>query len=185
MASDWRHYLEGKDPAFPERTLTAALTSICEDIQAMQDDGATADTRLAYYLIDMQPVPTGALLHLTTGGYFARRRVWVLHSRFRYFHPERRRAGLPEDAAALVDQLTASQASVTLVNTNPVMPRTITIQAGGYAEHEFTNVTLGAKTVPINGRRLTLRQAPRAGANRRFTVKRYARRPTFAFPWNQ
>jgi hypothetical protein len=68
MASDWRHYLEGKDPAFPERTLTAVLTSICEDIQAMQDDGATADTRLAYYLIDMQPVPTGALLHLTTGG---------------------------------------------------------------------------------------------------------------------
>ncbi len=182
---DWLNYLEGKDPAFPERTLTAALTSIRKDIQVMHDDDTTADTRLADYLLDMQPVTTDALLNLSTGGYFARGRVWVLHSRFRYFDPERRRAGLPEDVAALVDQLTASEASVTLVNTNPVTPRTITIQAGGYAEHEFTNVTLDGKTVPINGRHLTLRLSAGAGAKLRFTMKRYAQRPTFAFPWNQ
>lgn len=182
---EWLNYLEGKDPAFPERTLTAALASIRKDVQAMLDDDTTADTRLADYLLDMQPVTTDALLNLTTGGYFARGRVWVLHSRFRYFNPERRRAGLPEDVAALVDQLTATEASVTLVNTNPVVPRTITVQAGGYAEHEFTNVSLDGKTVPINGRHLTLRLAPGAGAKLRFTMKRYAKRPTFAFPWNQ
>jgi hypothetical protein len=151
----------------------------------MDTDPTTADTRLADYLLDVMPVTTDALLNLTTGGYFSNGRIWVLHSRFRYFDPEKRRAGLPEDVAALVDQLGADAAGVTVVNTNQVEARTVTVQAGGYGEHRFESVTVDGKTVPVGGRHVTLRLAPGSGARLQFAMKRYAQAPTFAFPWDQ
>ena len=53
--------------------------------------------------------------------------------------------------AALVDSLSADAASVTLVNTNQLEPRTIVIQAGGYAEHRFISATLDGRTAAIDG----------------------------------
>ena len=89
----------------------------------IRTDQTTPNTRLGDYLLDLQPVATNALTNLTLGGYFARGRIWVLHSRFRYFDPERRRAGLPPDVGALVEKLGAD--SATIVNTNPLEPRTV------------------------------------------------------------
>ncbi|MCX6611358.1 MAG: hypothetical protein NTW74_10970 [Acidobacteria bacterium] len=181
----WLNYVEGNDPTYPEKALTKAFSNIRADIQKMNEDPTTPDTRLADYLLDSMPVNTDDLLNLTTGGYFANGRIWVLHSRFRYFDPEKRRAGLPEDVAALVDQLGNDTASVTLVNTNPVEPRTVTIQAGGYAEHQFNSVTANGKTTPIQGRHITLQLAPGAGTRLNFAMRRYQNAPTFHFPWNQ
>ncbi len=180
----WLDYLEGKDDAYPLKALNSAFASIRQNMKEIVEDTTTADTRLADYLLDSQPVTTDALLNLTTGGYFSSGRIWVLHSRFRYFDPERRRAGLPEDVAALVDKLTADSASVTLVNTNPVSPRTVTIQAGGYGEHEFSSVLMDGKTVPVNGRHLTLKLAPGSGTKLNFAMRRYQNPPTFHFPWD-
>ena len=42
----------------------------------------------------------------------------VLHARVRYFDPVRRRPGLPEDVAALVESLTDDSTSLVLVNLN-------------------------------------------------------------------
>ncbi|MGH1559154.1 hypothetical protein ACRAWD_18630 [Caulobacter segnis] len=39
--------------------------------------------------------------------------------RLRWFDPERRRAGVPPDVAALVEKLSDDETVVTLVNTNP------------------------------------------------------------------
>jgi hypothetical protein len=181
----WLNYVEGNDPTYPEKALAKAFSNIRTDVQKMNEDPTTPDTRLADYLLDSMPVTTDDLLNLTTGGYFANGRIWVLHSRFRYFDPEKRRAGLPEDVAALVDQLGNDTASVTLVNTNPVEPRTVTIQAGGYAEHQFNSVTANGKTTQINGRHLTLHLAPGTGTKLNFSMRRYQNAPTFHFPWNQ
>jgi len=181
----WLNFLEGNDQDYPVKALTSAFASIRKDVLAMDSDTSTPDTRLADYLLDMQPVNTDALFNLTTGGYFANGRVWVMHSRFRYFDPERRRAGLPEDVAALVDQMGADSASVTIVNTNPVTSRSITIQAGGYGEHQFESVTIDGKSTPVNGRLLTLRLSPGSGTKLNFKMKRYSNAPTFSFPWDQ
>lgn len=181
----WIEYLEGKDKDYPVKALTAGFASIRQNIKEMEEDPTTADTRLADYLLDSQPVTTDALLNLTTGGYFSNGRVWVLHSRLRYFDPEKRRAGLPEDVAALVDQLGPDSTGVTIVNTNPVEPRTVTVQAGGYGEHAFTTMGIDGKSTPVNGRHFTLRLAPGAGVKLNLGMKRYANAPTFAFPWNQ
>ena len=74
-------------------------------MEQIRNDPTTADTRLADYLLGFNPAATDALLNLTTGGYFANGKIWILHSRFRYFDPVRRRAGLPQDVGALVEKL--------------------------------------------------------------------------------
>jgi hypothetical protein len=111
--------------------------------------------------------------------------VWVLHSRFRYFDPVKRRAGLPEDVAALVEKLGADSATLTLVNTNPVDAREVVVQAGGYGEHRFEAVTVNGRTATFSGPVITVRLNPGTGARFDFKMTRYANRPTLAHPWDR
>lgn len=181
----WLGFLEGKIPDFPEKALQEDMSWLRRRLEMIRTDPTTADTRLADYLLDFNPAATNALVNLTLGGYFANGRIWVLHSRFRHFDPEKRRAGLPEDVAALVNSLGAESSSLTLVNTNPAKVREVAVQAGGYGEHQFVSATVNGKSVPVNGPVLNVRLEPGAGAVIEFQMKRYANRPTFAFPWDR
>jgi hypothetical protein len=181
----WLGYLEGKLPDYPEKALRQDLNHVRHKVAEFTEDQTTADSRLADYLLDYNPAATAALLNLTVGGYFANGRVWVLHSRFRHFDPVKRRAGLPEDVAALVEKLEANSATMTLVNTNPLDSREVVVQAGGYGEHRFEAVTVNGQTTTVNGPVLTVRLAPGAGARLQFQMTRYANKPTFAFPWDR
>ncbi len=183
--SVWLGYLEGKRPDYPEKVLQSDLTKVRQKVQAFTEDQTTADSRLADYLLDYNPAATGALLNLTIGGYFANGRIWTLHSRFRHFDPVNRRAGLPQDVAALVEKLEADSAQLTLVNTNQLESREIIVQAGGYGEHQFNAVTVDGKTTPLNSPTLTLRLQPGTGTRLSFQMTRYANKPTFAFPWDR
>lgn len=181
----WLAFLEGKMPDFPEKALRGDLDWVRRKVEMIHRDETTADTRLADYLLDLNPAATNALVNLTLGGYFARGRIWVLHSRFRYFDPEKRRAGLPEDVAALVEKLGADSATLTLVNVNPVEARTVVVQAGAYGEHRFETATTNGKTVTIGGPLLTVRLEPGAGSRIEFKMARYVNRPTLAHPWDR
>ncbi|HYI92768.1 MAG TPA: hypothetical protein VEX68_04435 [Bryobacteraceae bacterium] len=181
----WVAFLEGKDPEHPVKTLQADLEKLRKTVVQIETDPTTADTRLADYLQDLNPVETDALANLTMGAYFSNGRIWGLHSRFRYFDPVRRRAGLPEDVAALVEKLEADGAMLTLVNVDPVEARTLVVQAGGYGEHRFESVEMNGKTTPIAGPLLNVRLEPGAGARLRFRMARYVNPPTLAFPWDR
>jgi len=181
----WIGYLEGKEPDYPVRALRADLATVRRKAEQIRNDPTTADTRLADYLLDFNPAVTNALTNLTLGGYFASGRIWVLHSRFRYFDPVERRAGLPADTGALVEKLSADSATLTLANLNPVEPRTIVVQAGGYGEHRFDSATVDGKSTQIAGPALTVHLEPGAGSRIEFKMTRYANRPTFAFPWDR
>ena len=181
----WLGFLEGKIPDYPEKALQEDLMRIRRRMEMIRTDQTSADSRLADYLLDYNPATTDTLTNLTLGGYFAQGRIWVLHSRLRYFDPIRRRAGLPEDVGALVQKLTADSATLTLVNTNPIEPRSVAVQGGGYGEHQFTAVTTGGKTTAFTGPVFTVRLEPGAGAQLELKMARYARRPTFAFPWDR
>jgi len=181
----WMGFLDGKLPDYPEKTLTADLMRIRLKMQMIDEDETTADSRLADYLLDLNPATTNSLTNLTIGGYFARGRIWVLHSRFRLFDPIKRRAGLPEDVGSLVEKLGADSATMTLVNINPLEAREVVVQAGGYGEHRFESVTVNGKPSPVNSPVLTVRLAPGAGAKLEFKMKRYANAPTFAHPWDR
>jgi hypothetical protein len=184
-SAPWLGYLDGKVPDFPENALRADLARVRHKVEMIRTDQTSADTRLADYLLDFNPATTNGLTNLTLGGYFARGRIWVLHSRFRYFDPVKRRAGLPPDVGALVEKLGGDSADLVLVNTNPIESRELVVQAGGYGEHRFDSVTIDGTTRAVNGPLLTVRLEPGAGARLQFRMTRYAQRPTLAFPWQR
>lgn len=180
----WIGYLEGQDSTYPAKALRADLEHVRRRMEAIRTDPTTADTRLADYLLGLMPAETDALTNLMTGGYFAGR-IWTLHSRFRYFDPEKRRAGIPEDIAALVEKMSADAATLTLVNTNLLEARTVLVQAGGYGEHQFISASAGGQTVPVDASVLSVRLEPGAGSSIEFKMKRYTNAPTWAHPWDR
>ena len=109
-----------------------------------------------------------------------------LYCRLRYFDPAGKRAGIPEDTAALVEKLTADSVTVTLVNTDPVVPKDVVIQGGAYAEHDIVSVTEdGGTKTSIGGSAFSVRLDPGCGAKLVIEMKRYANQPTLAFPWDK
>jgi hypothetical protein len=181
----WVGFLEGKNPDYPEQALRADLATVRQKMEQLRADRTTADTRLADYLLDFNPAATNSLVNLMLGGYFANGRIWVLHSRFRYFDPVKRRAGLPDDVGALVENLGPDSATLTLVNVNPIEARTVVVQGGAYGEHQFESATIEGRAINISGPIVSVRLEPGAGSRLEFKMKRYANRPTLAHPWDR
>lgn len=178
----WIEYLEGKDPSYPVKALRKDLETVRRKVQMIREDETTADTRLADYLLDLNPAATDALTNLSLGGYFAGR-IWTLHSRFRYFDPVRRRAGLPPDVGALVEKLSAEAATLTLVNLDPVEAREVVVQAGGYGEHRIMEAAAAGATLAVKGSNLRVLLAPGCGARIEIKMARYVNAPTLRTPW--
>ena len=154
-------------------------------VEKMHNDPTTPGTRLADWPLRMTPAQTDALTNLMLGGYFASGRIWMLHSRLRYFDPESRRAGAPEHLGALVEKLEDDGVTVTLVNTDPVNPLSVIVQAGAYAEHQFVAATVDGDTVTIDQPYISVRIEPGCGSRIAFKMKRYANQPSLAFPWQR
>lgn len=184
VASDpWFNYLAGKDKDYPERRMRGDFALMRQHVQGIRSDTTTPDTRLADDPMENNPASVTSLIELALGGLHPGRGGSALFCRLRYFDAEVRRAGLPEDVAALIDEMTADQVSLTLVNVSQISPRTVIVQAGGYAEHRFTSATIGGQTQALDGPHLTVNLAPGAGARLVLNMERYARQPTMDFPW--
>jgi hypothetical protein len=182
----WLAYLEGKKPDYPEEALRKDLAQVRRMVDEMKKDPTTPDSRLAdWVLLGFPQTATEALMNLMLGGYSYNKLIWPLHSRVRYFDPVRRRAGVPEDVAALVDQLTADSMSLTLVNVNQLEPRIVTVQAGAYGEHQFTGVQFNSSRREIDHPFVNVRLEPGCGARLVFDMTRYANQPTLAHPWTR
>ena len=100
---------------------------------SVRDDKTTPDTRLADDPLPFSPAVVTALVNLTTGGLYPGHLASPLHARVRYFDPATRRAGLPDGVAALVEKLSADATTLTLVNIDPLAPRTVVVQGGAMA----------------------------------------------------
>ena len=177
-------YLDAKDLKYPETALRRDLERLRQRVEGFRKDPSTPDTRLADDSIKFNPASVDSLIELAVGGLPPKHRGKLLFARLRYFDSDRRRAGLPEGVAALIDRMTDFETAVTLVNTNQVEARTVIVQAGGYGEHEFVEVQWGPEIQPLTGRHLTVRLAPGAGQRLIFKMRRFANTPTLAFPWS-
>ena len=131
------------------------------------------------------PAATESMVQLMGGALLPGREGGLLNARLRYFDPGRRRAGVPEDVAALVSELSATRTVVTLVNLNLVQSRTVIVQGGGYGEHQLVSVTDGNRTTPIDSPLLTVRLDPGCGQKLVLEMKRYANTPTVKHPWHR
>jgi len=192
----WVSYLEGKDAGWPVKALRADLERVRARAQAQRDDKTTPDTRLADATLDINPATVTTLIHQMEGGINIARPSWsgtspsqggaLRYARLRWFDPERRRAGVPPDVGALVETLGADETVVTLVNTNPVAARTVTVQGGAYGEHQILSAAVGQEAAtPVDASAFTLRLAPGAGTRLTLKMKRYTNAPTLSFPWEQ
>ncbi|MEX2285733.1 MAG: hypothetical protein WD648_01510 [Planctomycetaceae bacterium] len=181
----WLAYLEGKSPAYPEQALQAEFAALREKVEAMRKDPTTPDTRLSDDPMPYNPATLQTLINVMLGGIHPGQRGAPLHCRVRYFDPERRRAGVPEDVAALVDRLSDGETSMTLVNVSQTEPRTVIVQTGGYAEHQCESVTDGSKRFSVDSSTFTVKLAPGCGTRLTLTHRRYANPPTMRFPWER
>jgi hypothetical protein len=151
----------------------------------MGNDDTTPDTRLADDPMNFNPATVSSLIQLMWGGLPPDLRARALFSNLRYFDPVKRRAGIPEDVAALVERMTGDSVTVTLVNINQTESRELVVQAGGYAESQFDAVEWNSQTVPLNTREITIRLDPGAGGKLAFKMRRFVNQPTVAFPWDR
>ncbi|HKB42432.1 MAG TPA: hypothetical protein VKD72_38755, partial [Gemmataceae bacterium] len=181
----WLDYLEGKDPKYPEVALRADLERVRRRVRGMRDDPTTPDTRLSDDPMRFGMADVGSLVELMVGGLHIRRLGSVLHCRVRYFDPVKRRAGLPDGVAALVEKLTADSVTLTLVNTDVLDGRTLIVQAGGYGEHEFVAVAIDGRKTKVGAAHLRVRLAAGAGARLVLQMRRYVHQPRLAFPWDR
>ncbi|MFB6136458.1 MAG: hypothetical protein ABEJ04_06830 [Halobacteriaceae archaeon] len=186
----WVAYLDGEYPDYPTEILRHNLEHVRERVAAVETDDQDPATYGDYYLARRNPVTTEALVQLTTGAPQEVFNGGLPLSTLRHFDPERRRPGLPDGVAALVTDLDPDAATVAFVNLADE-PRTVTVQAGGFAEHRFTAVAVDADGEGGRGReRADARtvDVDLAGSSRgtvAFGLDRFARDPTYAFPWNR
>lgn len=190
----WIAFLEGRNAGYAETALKADLDRVGDRVAAIRDDRTTPQTRLADWPIDKNPASANALIQTLTGGLHIARPPWSptsppqggvpLHCRLRYFDADRRRAGVPEDVAALVTALGDRSTEVTLINTGTT-PRTVIVQGGAYGEHRVDAVTVDSVQQAVGGRSFVLKLEPGCGARLTLAMTRYANRPTLAFPWDR
>ena len=183
--NDWLEFLEGHKPTYPEEALRRELERVRTRVQAIRKDQTTPDTRLADDPLNLNPASVSALMQLMWGALPPDVRARTLFAGLRYFDPVKRRAGMPEDVAALVEQMTGEMLTVTLANLNQSTNRELVVQAGGYGEHQFESVQWNGQPVALNAREVAVRLEPGAGGKLAFKLRRFVNQPTVAFPWER
>ncbi len=181
----WLSFLDGRNPSYPEAVLRRDFAAIRERVKGMRADTTTPDSRLADDPMKYNPASVQSLLQLMMGGIDPQRWASILHCRIRYFDPVRRRAGIPVDVAALIENMTDREVVLTMVNTNQIEARTVIVQAGGYAEHQFKSVSAAKRNYTVDAPDFKVRLAPGCGARLLIQMNRYVNRPTMAFPWDR
>ncbi|MFN0169315.1 MAG: hypothetical protein ACKV22_23070 [Bryobacteraceae bacterium] len=191
----WIDFLQGNDPGYPVRALQDAFARIRWIIAGIRSDHSTPDTRNADgpHQIRLSPeaplgvigAVTGALTNLTLG---ARQPHWsggLLYAELRYFDPERRRPGLPQDVAALVTSITPEAVTLMLVNLDQTQSRDLIVQTGAYGEHQTRRVAAAGGARNIDHHFFRIRLKAGSGGEIRIERAKYANQPSFAFPWSR
>ena len=182
--SPWLQFLSGDNPDFPETAMRQDLEQIRQCVVGMRQDQTTPDTRLADDPMKYNPARVSSLLKLMLGGIQPGRNASILHCRLRYFDPTNKRAGIPDGVAALIENMTDDSVTLTLVNTDQLSPKQVVLQGGGYAEHDILSVQTSTYNESVMAPHLTVILQPGAGKKLTLKMKRYANRPTMAFPWS-
>ena len=112
----------------------------------------------------------------------------LLRATVRYYDADLKRPGLPQDIAACVDKLGPETVGVQLVNLSHSHCRRVIVQAGAFAEHQFTEVEYVAdsieKTVAADSRYIEVTLPPSTAIGMECGLKRFVNRPSYAFPWH-
>jgi hypothetical protein len=182
----WVRFLLGENPDYPEEMLRRDFGTIRQRVEdGIRNEMLTPDTRLSDNPNPFNPAVVRTLARLMLGGLETGNAAFPLQARVRYFDPERRRAGIPADVAALVEQMSARETVIQLVNLNQVEARSLVVQGGGYGEHRIVEArTDSGAVIPVDGAWCAVYLEPGCGGRLTLEMERYANAPTMAFPWD-
>src|SRR5690606_7650890 len=106
-------------------------------------------------------------------------------SRLRKFDAARRRTRFLEEDAVLIEHMSYNHVSVTFVNLNQSMAKSLIVQGGAYAEHQLVSVSDGKTTAKLDAPHFPLRLSPGAGARLTIRMRRHVNDPTLHLPWHE
>jgi hypothetical protein len=180
----WTRFLAGELPDYPEQILQANYQEVCRRLEMVLGDQADLKKVDEHHWQQRNPVVTEALVQLTTGG--PQTIYWggLAQGRVRYFDEEARRPGLPQDVGALVYRLEPEAMGLKLVNLSVHQTREVIVGAGSFGEHQFLELRAGQEKLKVEGRYFRVRLRPGTQIDLEIGMRRYANRPTYAFPWH-
>jgi hypothetical protein len=187
----WFGYVCGENPGYPEQALADTMACMRGRLEQIEnDDWAQLEAWDVHHWQNLNPVVPEGLVQMAMGTPAAIYHGGLMHASVRYFDPERRRAGLPEHVAALVEQVRPEGIRLTLVNTDLVQEHDVVVQGGAFGEHSFvqTREVDGEDMHPLGAgaRYLTVRLGPGAQFCADLELRRFANDPSYALPpWEQ
>ncbi|MBI2193441.1 MAG: hypothetical protein HYU36_15810 [Planctomycetes bacterium] len=188
-AAPWFAYVQGNNPDFPDRVLSETHIELCRRLELMRNDHADPETWDVHHWQEINPVVCEGMAQLMLGSPAAIYHGGLLHASVRYFDPASRRPGLPQHVAAAVERVSPDALVLVLVNTDALQASEVLVQAGAYAEHQFTEarrLDASGKEVGntrVHARHVLVRLGPGAQARLKLGVRRYAHAPSYDLPW--
>jgi hypothetical protein len=184
----WFGYIAGENPGFPNQILEDTYTCMQQRLDKIDnDDWENLETWDVHHWQDLNPVVPEGLIQMAMGTPAAIYHGGLLHASVRYFDPLANRPGLPEHVAALVESITPDSIVLNLVNIDPLADHEVMVQAGGFGEHNFTEVKVlntATSDTPssVNGRYLHVSLGPWTQVKLHLGINRYVNQPTYTFP---
>ncbi len=206
----WFEFIQGNFPNYPVEILKANLKLIEIQLQKMRSntgdprtwptyDPATADVEVGLdlripgysihawqefnpiYFEGLSQLLSGAPMHISHGG--------LQFGKIRYFDGQKKRSGLPDDVAAMVESVTAELMRVQVINLSSTEHRVLTLQAGNFGENRLDSVKITYENgqifeMVINNKWFTLELSAGAGASLDFAYSRYVNQPTYETPYS-
>ena len=178
----WIQFLLGRNPDWPAGILRANWAESQRRLGLIRTDKTDPEAMDVHHWQERNPLVLEGLVQQMMGGPNHIYHGGLLHVRLRYFDVEKRRAGIPDDVAALVDKITESSVRVTLVNTSRTRRHETILQGGAFGEHQFEGAEVNGKPMRFSGRHLCVELPPGAVGTITLRMKRYQYAPTYEFP---
>jgi hypothetical protein len=147
----WLCFLDGENPSYPEAILQEAYAKVSRRLRLIENDNHDLRTVSIHHWQELNPVTTEALLQLMLGAPQVIYNGGLLNAQVRYFDAVRRRPGLPQETAALVERIEPSSITLHLVNLSLFDTQDVVIQAGAFGEHRFTTAHYQERTSTYPG----------------------------------
>jgi hypothetical protein len=187
----WLAFQQGRFPSYPEEMMKLSHRQVYDRLAFMAGDTQDPREYGDWYLQERNPIIVEGLVSLTMGGPLTVYNGGLLMVRVRHYDCRRKRPGLPEDVAALVRPLRADRTVLELYNFSRSQVREMIVQAGGFAEHQFTTVQYETESdgqvqrrrAEVNGKHLKVRLEPRCHVTLDIGTKRFVNQPSNALPW--
>jgi hypothetical protein len=178
----WIAFLQGKNPGWPVETLRANYQECLRRLALIRSDTTKPDDMNVHHWQNRNPLVLEGLVQQMMGGPNHIYHGGLLHVRLRYFDALKKRPGVPDDVAALVDQIQEDSIRLTLVNTSSTMRRETILQAGAFGEHEFVSVDQGKGAVSVGAKHLSVELPPGSVGTLTLKLKRFVNAPTYDWP---